>query len=65
MTATRIEATPAMMEMLDSCRAELELLRADSTSPLAYALRDSLAFMIANIPVGQKQQMVTKMALFM
>lgn len=65
MTATRMEATPAIIDMLDSCRAELELLRADCTSPLAYELRDSLAFMIANIPVGQKQQMVTKIALFM
>lgn len=40
MTATRMEATPAIIDMLDSCRAELELLRAECTSPLAYALRD-------------------------
>lgn len=40
MTATRMEATPAIIDMLDSCRAELELLRADCMSPLAYELRD-------------------------
>lgn len=62
---TSNKATPAITEILDSCRAVLERLRADSMSPLAMALRDSLAFMIAKIPVGQKQHMVTKIALFM
>lgn len=37
---TSSEATQAITEILDSCRAVLELLRADSMSPLAMALRD-------------------------
>lgn len=37
---TSKKATPAITEILDSCRAVLERLRADSMSPLAMALRD-------------------------
>lgn len=35
MMPIKTDATPAMMEMLDSWRAELALLRADWKSPLA------------------------------